>query len=84
VEQQRNQPSRTQQADRESSPSEEVRSDFRRQAEQRQSGIIDELLYMLRTNKMWWLLPIVALLMVLAAVIVLGGSAAAPFIYTLF
>jgi len=59
-------------------------AEFRRQAEGRQSGVVDEMLYMLSTNKMWWLAPILVVLMILGAVIVLGGTAAAPFIYTLF
>lgn len=59
-------------------------AEFRRHAEQRQPSIVEELLYMLRTNKMWWLTPILVVLLILGAIIVLGGTAAAPFIYTLF
>jgi hypothetical protein len=59
--------------------------EFERQAAQRRSGFLREMLAFLGQNKKWWLVPILAVLLLFGALIVFAsGSAAAPFIYTLF
>lgn len=60
-----------------------VRS-FSEQAKQQSTGLVSELIGLMKANKKWWLMPVVATLMVVGAVVVLGGTAVAPFIYTLF
>jgi hypothetical protein len=60
------------------------RSEFEREAEAEQSGLLAEFFHFLMTNKKWWLTPIIVVLLLVALLIVLSGSAAAPFIYTLF
>ena len=57
---------------------------FAREAEQRQSTFVRELLDFMRTNKKWWLTPIILALVLVGALIFLSGTVAAPFIYTLF
>ena len=59
-------------------------SDFEREAEQAQPGILREFWDFLRYNKKWWLTPIIAVLLMVGLLILLGGTAAAPYIYTLF
>jgi hypothetical protein len=61
-----------------------VKSEFEREAEAPQQGLLSEFLHFLLTNKKWWLTPIIVVLLLVALLIVLSGSAAAPFIYTLF
>ena len=61
-----------------------AKSEFERQAEAPQQGLLSEFLHFLLTNKKWWLTPIIVVLLLVALLIVLSGSAAAPFIYTLF
>jgi len=60
------------------------KSDFEKQAEADQQGLIAEFVDFLLHNKKWWLTPIIVVLLLVALLIVLSGSAAAPFIYTLF
>lgn len=60
------------------------KTEFEREAEARQQGLIAEFVYFLLNNKKWWLTPIIVVLLLVALLIVLSGSAAAPFIYTLF
>jgi hypothetical protein len=59
-------------------------SDFERQAQGQNAGIVKEFIDLLRHNKKWWLAPVIAALLVLGVLVVLGSTAAAPFIYTLF
>jgi len=59
-------------------------TDFERQAEQAQAGILREFWDFLRYNKKWWLTPIIAVLLLVGLLILLGGTAAGPLIYTLF
>ena len=59
-------------------------SEFQREADAPQQGIVRELLDFLLSNKKWWLTPIILVLLLVTVLIVLSGSAAAPFIYTLF
>jgi len=61
-----------------------TRSDFEREADAPQQGLLAEFLDFLLNNKKWWLTPIIVVLLLVALLIVLSGSAAAPFIYTLF
>ncbi len=60
------------------------RSEFEKEAEAPQTGLVAEFVHFLATNKKWWLTPIIVVLLLVAVLIVLSGSAAAPFIYTLF
>ena len=59
-------------------------SDFVREAESAQPGVVREFGEFLLNNKKWWLTPIILVLLLFGLLIVLSGSAAAPFIYTLF
>ncbi len=59
-------------------------SEFARQAESAQGGLLREYVAFLKQNKKWWLLPILIALLLVTVLIVLGSTAAAPFIYTLF
>ncbi len=61
-----------------------TKTEFEREAEAPQQGLVAEFFHFLRTNKKWWLTPIIVVLLLVALLIVLSGSAAAPFIYTLF
>jgi hypothetical protein len=60
------------------------KSEFEREAEAPQQGLLAEFVHFLLTNKKWWLTPIIVVLLLVALLIALSGSAAAPFIYTLF
>jgi hypothetical protein len=60
------------------------KSEFEREAEAPQQGLLAEFAHFLLNNKKWWLTPIIVVLLLVALLIVLSGSAAAPFIYTLF
>ncbi len=60
------------------------KTDFEREADAPQQGLLAEFLDFLLNNKKWWLTPIIVVLLLVALLIVLSGSAAAPFIYTLF
>lgn len=60
------------------------KTEFEREADAPQQGLLAEFLYFLLNNKKWWLTPIIVVLLMVALLIVLSGSAAAPFIYTLF
>lgn len=62
----------------------QAKSEFEREAEAPQQGLIAEFIDFLLNNKKWWLTPIIVVLLLVALLIVLSGSAAAPFIYTLF
>jgi hypothetical protein len=65
-------------------PAKSSPSAFERQAEERQSGLVGELLGFVMANKKWWMIPILVMVLVLGLIVFLGGTAAAPFIYTLF
>lgn len=60
------------------------KSEFEREADAPQRGLLAEFLDFLLNNKKWWLTPIIIVLLLVALLVVLSGSAAAPFIYTLF
>jgi hypothetical protein len=60
------------------------KSDFLKQSETRQGGIVSEFWDFLKDNKKWWLAPIIISILGLGLLVLLGGTAAAPFIYTLF
>ncbi len=62
----------------------EGRSEFERQAEQTESGVLREFVDFLRHNKKWWLTPVILALLLVGLLVLLSGTAAAPFIYTLF
>ena len=59
-------------------------SEFSREAQTSQPGILREFGDFLLNNKKWWLTPIILVLLLFGLLIVLAGSGAAPFIYTLF
>lgn len=59
-------------------------SDFARQAEERNAGLLAELLDLILTNKKWWLIPVIVALLLIGVIVLLGTTAAAPFIYPLF
>jgi len=61
-----------------------ARSEFEREADQAQVGLVAEFVDYLRGNKKWWLTPIIVVLLMVGGLLIFGGSAAAPFIYTLF
>jgi len=61
-----------------------TKTEFEREAEAPQQGLVAEFVDFLLNNKKWWLTPIIVVLLLVALLIVLSGSAAAPFIYTLF
>jgi hypothetical protein len=65
-------------------PTRESASEFAREADSAQPGILREFLDFLLNNKKWWLTPIVIVLLRFGLLIVLAGTGAAPFIYTLF
>ena len=48
-------------------------SDFERESEQQDIGLLQEFVMFLRENKKWWMIPLIV-----------ASSGAAPFIYTLF
>jgi hypothetical protein len=59
--------------------------EFEKQAAEKRSGFVRELLSFLGQNKKWWLIPILTVLLIFGALMIFAsGSAAAPFIYTLF
>ena len=59
--------------------------DFEKAAQdQKNVGIVAEMIGFLRENKKWWLIPLLVILVLMGGLILLSGSAAAPFIYTLF
>ena len=60
------------------------KTEFEREADAPQQGIVAEFVHFLLNNKKWWLTPIIVVLLRVTLFIVLSGSAAAPFIYTLF
>lgn len=57
-------------------------TDFERQAEEAQPGLVAEFIDFLKHSKKWWLTPIIVVLMLIGFLIFLSGTAAAPFIYS--
>lgn len=55
-----------------------------RESELAQTGLLRELVDLIRHNKKWWLTPIIVMLLMVGFLVVLSGTAIAPFIYTLF
>lgn len=64
--------------------SDSVADELARQAAAKQTGVLAELLALLRENKKWWLLPIIVLLLLVGGLMFLSSTAVAPFIYTIF
>jgi Family of unknown function (DUF5989) len=60
--------------------------DFEKAARARPTGLVREILGLLRQNKKWWLLPILISLLAFGVLIAIAvvSPGAAPFIYTLF
>ena len=48
------------------------------------TGILAEILSMLKANKKWWMIPIFIVFFLFGLLILLSGTGLAPFIYTLF
>lgn len=59
-------------------------NEFEAAGKGKQTGLVAEIVEMLRESKKYWLIPIIAVLFVLGALVILSSTAAAPFIYTLF
>lgn len=59
-------------------------SEFAKQAEQADIGLVREFVEFLRDNKKWWLSPLIVALLLLGLISLLAAGGAAPFIYTLF
>jgi hypothetical protein len=59
-------------------------SDFSRQAEEPQPGIVAEFWDFLLHNKKWWITPIILVILLMGLLVFLQGTAVAPFIYTLW
>jgi hypothetical protein len=59
-------------------------SEFEKQADAPEQGIVAEFIGFMRENKKWWLAPIIIVLLLVGVLVILGGTGAAPFIYTLF
>ena len=60
------------------------KTSFEASGDEKENGLLRELLGMVKQNKKYWLLPLLLLLLLFGVLIILGSSAAAPFIYTLF
>lgn len=60
------------------------RTAFEVSGEDKESGLLRELLAMMKANKKYWLIPLMLVLLVFGLLIAVGSTAAAPFIYTLF
>ena len=65
-------------------PKSDADSDFARQADQADQGLIAEFWAFLMYYKKWWLLPIIVVLLTVGILVLLSSSAIAPFIYPLF
>lgn len=63
---------------------ESPKNEFEEAGNDKQTGLVSEIMEMLRENKKYWLIPIIAVLFILGALVILSSTAAAPFIYTLF
>lgn len=53
-------------------------------ADQEPQSLIQEMWYLLTSDRRWWLAPIIVAFVILGGLIVLTSTGAAPFIYTLF
>jgi len=63
---------------------EESPNEFQKLSEQKNRGLLREIISFALSNKKYWLIPFVLTLLILGSLVVLSGSSAAPFIYTLF
>jgi hypothetical protein len=60
-------------------------SEFARQAEDAQPGIVAEFWDFLIHNKKWWITPIIIVLLLMGGLVLLmNNPVAAPFIYTIW
>ena len=59
-------------------------SDFERQAEESQPGLLMEFVDFLRYNKKWWLVPILITLAFFGVLVFLSSTPALPWIYAIF
>ncbi len=48
------------------------------------TGIIAEILDMLKANKKWWMIPLFLVFLLFGLLMLLSGTGMAPFIYSLF
>ena len=48
------------------------------------TGIIAEILDMLKANKQWWMIPLFLVFLLFGLLMLLSGTGMAPFIYSLF
>ncbi len=59
-------------------------SQFQRQADESQPGLLAEFVDFLRCNKKWWLVPILVTLALFGALVFLSSTTALPWIYAIF
>jgi hypothetical protein len=59
-------------------------SEFVRVAGAKRSSLLNDYLYLVKTNRKWWMLPLLGLLLAFAGLMVLVSTGAAPFLYTMF
>jgi hypothetical protein len=59
-------------------------NEFEKASQEKQVGLVREIVDLLKHNKKWWLAPILIVLALIGVLLILGSTGAAPFIYTLF
>ncbi len=59
-------------------------SEFERQADEAQMGLLTEFALFLRENKKWWLTPIILTLILFGFLVFLAGTTGLPWIYAVF
>ena len=57
---------------------------FAKEAEQTQPGLLREYLYFLRHSKRWYMIPTIVLLLLLGLLVALSASGLMPFIYAIW
>lgn len=55
--------------------------DFLDAAQQKERGLVRELVMFMRENKLWWMAPILVVFALLGVLLVLGATGVAPFLY---
>jgi hypothetical protein len=60
------------------------KSQFEQAGQEKETGLVGEMLAMLRENRKLWMVPLVGFLLLLGLLVILSATGAAPFIYTLF
>ena len=65
-------------------PKRDDRNAFAELADETPKSLIQEVWYLLTSDRRWWLAPIIIALVIIGGLIMLTTTGAAPFIYTLF